>query len=809
MAGPVKKSKPTLLQRIDQSAPVRAVGGFFRDPSAPVRGAAQRLDKGLAPAAGAIDSATSAAGGSVRNAYDAIDQHPAVVSAANAVRSAGSSMYSGAGNAARAVDQSAPARIASEYLRDPISPVSDQVASAARIADQKMAPVAGAINTGIEPFIPKSNQLHVSPPMPAGIREGGSLISSQSRQATPAIAATASQGQARPIPLVNPGFGFPRSGSIQGAMDEFRNAYYPQANPQLGLATAQTQAVQQSPAPDPIGPQPTSIQRQPMDGASPQGRLPLGPIAVDLFRRPGATSVGDVQTADIRYPRDLPTQEQAIAQPLFSGNRTPAPMESAGGRSAIDPLIGNTIPSVPNGLDFMQARLREIQSRPGRNARYSSADNPGENPISRYAAGLVRADGGNTPGGEIQGGLATNFGVNGLARSGFVPNRTVGGAFGNPGATPLDFEREQRGPYTPMNQPPIPHAMEVGQSPEYGQAMRIFNPDARWYQGALPAEVTSPSGAVRPGFLAAPPNRADPEDAARGAAALEALGYDRGSRGQFFRSPGKMPDGQAQAMARANEMLRSPERAAYLENRRNDLEGRRALVQENAQNRRELRQHNIGARKYIPNFEDRLAAANPGAYQGRRAMEARMNGIQTEKQADRDLQLGLANMEIDAKRQESADERRNRMDIAKIENGIPLDESSSPATPKIKAAPEVPQAVVDVARKAAAAGDLEKAEQEIAAYIPDPEKRKEAMKDLSGNQSYGDGFWAQPPGTGGIFSVIDHPEATNRWDAIKKSGKDMIDGLFGLGLTKKSYRPGAKPTQKPPAKTPPRPLQTA
>lgn len=186
--------------------------------------------------------------------------------------------------------------------------------------------------------------------------------------------------------------------------------------------------------------------------------------------------------------------------------------------------------------------------------------------------------------------------------------QTTGGAFGNPGATPLPFERG-----------PTPQAAPLGLAPNsqsaFDQQMAAQNSQGRLFGGALPTMTTSPGGQLRPGFMSEPAR-------------------DMSQRPQFpmndyATTPGGALtpiSGNTQlATAAAKKMLNSPERKAYLSGRQADLDSRnerrfaREMAQgdartERLQNRKETQELARGNMS----FEQRLDAANPAAAQAYR-----------------------------------------------------------------------------------------------------------------------------------------------------------------------------------------------
>ncbi len=78
-------------------------------------------------------------------------------------------------------------------------------------------------------------------------------------------------------------------------------------------------------------------------------------------------------------------------------------------------------------------------------------------------------------------------------------NRTYGGAWGNPGAQPLPFERGPQAPAYPLGM--APDNMQ-----DYGRQMAQQNPGGRFFGGALPAMGTSFGGAQRAMFMGQPAN---------------------------------------------------------------------------------------------------------------------------------------------------------------------------------------------------------------------------------------------------------------------------------------------------------------
>ena len=137
-----------------------------------------------------------------------------------------------------------------------------------------------------------------------------------------------------------------------------------------------------------------------------------------------------------------------------------------------------------------------------------SMGDPNISGVGRYALGLQHAQQYGSPG--FQGGLLNNYGAGlGYGNTGYMPNKTVGGLFGQPLPNPDNVPTPQQtlgaatgNQYAPMRQPGLGMAPTTQQG--YQQQMQQQNPGGLFFGGALPAMGTSAGGATRPMWMGAP-----------------------------------------------------------------------------------------------------------------------------------------------------------------------------------------------------------------------------------------------------------------------------------------------------------------
>jgi hypothetical protein len=289
-------------------------------------------------------------------------------------------------------------------------------------------------------------------------------------------------------------------------------------------------------------------------------------------------------------------------------------------------------------------------------------------PAAQYAQGLRQARG--TPGQ----GLMDNYAAQqNYAQTGYMPNMTVGGAWGQKPAALSLGEKLRYG--TPAEQA------------EAGGVVTdrlIANKDGRHFGGAVP--VTDSMGRVHfvdPGQPGAASGMSPNQAALAQIAKNPRLGLTASGQGLVGQPEALSPDREAQLAAN---------RAAYQERRGLALESRAANVQEKAQIRSQDRYNRIADRKAGPDYMDQLAqlaTRNPGM-----AMQlARMNqeGALTAAQMNNALIL--------------ADKQgQSRADVARIEAGAGADRNKAAFVAALANA-DIPQEEWPAAMAAAGFGD--------------------------------------------------------------------------------------------------------
>jgi hypothetical protein len=219
-----------------------------------------------------------------------------------------------------------------------------------------------------------------------------------------------------------------------------------------------------------------------------------------------------------------------------------------------------------------QGMLDFIHASQQRQAAMDARLNSGSIRPYRPSYGDPNLTGGGRYGLEVAArGLMTNQGAQGFQRQyGYMPNTTVGGAYGNPGGYDPNYAAQagqraasiaMRGPgavATDMRSQMGGYARGGGQGlgytptdmQGYAQQMQAQNPGGVNY-GALPTMITT-GGLARPGYASAPgmPEGLGLEAIARGNAALAGHGYEPNALGQMVMSPGNTAHWEAVNKAR-------------------------------------------------------------------------------------------------------------------------------------------------------------------------------------------------------------------------------------------------------------------
>lgn len=458
--------------------------------------------------------------------------------------------------------------------------------------------------------------------------------------------------------------------------------------------------------------------------------------------QPAAAAGTGVPTSDYLNPM----KEMVLGRPLEpfdQGARMPeAQAHDAYMRTGRNPNLG---PAAPYGV-FTPGGTADLMARAG-------DPGPGSSSLQGLQMGVAALSGlngmamrGETPridrGSGI--GYSESVAMNGLptdrqaqlwhANTGFMPDTTVGGAYGSPGRTPLPFEK------TPATGAQIDSYLEQ-------------NPNGRFFQGATPGLIATARG-MRQGFTDGQP--------------LPDLSQKpKFDAGAYTTTPsGSLTPNSATQLEKGREA------AAVFDARRGGLQARRdayeakvagsaaerkAGVKENAQQRSEARR----ARRGLFTPEEQLNRANPEAYQARIASEAN-----SKAQADR-IGLTIASQERIAQ-----DRNKTAKEVAGLK--IQAEQGEKPPDlPPIPSAPKLPQTVVNDIRQKGSQGDVEGVREHLAANgITDKGEQNKIIQDVTGDNTAGLGFWEKP-----AHPPIGPAAPMTRGEALK----GFLGGFMGPG----------------------------
>jgi len=256
--------------------------------------------------------------------------------------------------------------------------------------------------------------------------------------------------------------------------------------------------------------------------------------------------------------------------------------------------------------------------------------------------------------------------------------------------------------------------------------------------------------------------------------------------GQYTETPGgSLTPNQGSSAAKRVEAAKqantasAPARQKYLAGRKAELGKRRELATAKAQEKDKGRRDAVRVKRGHLTVEERFAAANPGAYQARKGMEARMNG----EQLMADKRLGLAERQITSN--EKIAEGRNKAIVdaqrarTEAENG-----PAAPKPPPLATAPSLPEQVTGSVRDKATGGDIEGARADLAANgVTNKEDQDKILREATGDQELGLGLTEKPmrPGPASPMDLTNpfSPQAwagkIGRYIAGKITGKQTKD----------------------------------
>lgn len=306
------------------------------------------------------------------------------------------------------------------------------------------------------------------------------------------------------------------------------------------------------------------------------------------------------------------------------------------------------------------------------------------------------------------GGLMNNAEAQQFQRNvGYMPSRTVGGAFGGPGGQPLPFEK------TPATGAQIDAYL--------GQ-----NPNGRFFQGAQAGMVSTARG-LRPGFTDGQPL---PDLSQK--PQFNAGAYETTPGGALTPSSAT----QLEAGRKAQELFDSrrggtaQRQADYQDRVSANKNARSNNVQYKAINRAEARRERRGL--FTP--EEQLARANPGAYQARQAEESRTRAYADNAAADRGVRerLGLAEAES---RKYTADKN---LEGKYAESGVtPPGQKYEPQLPPLETKPDLPPKVSDQVREIAPKDPEAAREILVKNKITEESEQNKILQEATGDKSFG------------------------------------------------------------------------
>jgi hypothetical protein len=272
-----------------------------------------------------------------------------------------------------------------------------------------------------------------------------------------------------------------------------------------------------------------------------------------------------------------------------------------------------------------------------------------------------------------------------FSSSGYMPSRTPGGAYGQPGPNA----------YAAGDQVLKDIARDQGIAARGGQREAMLADMNRRPRSGAVAAAQKPSG----------PLPVDPAGAARAEALLTSKGYGR--NGNSFVGPTSGP--QFEASQKAKEVFDA---------RRGGVEARRQAYEQRTADNAKFRKDNVYA-KAVTRSEARRARrgqftpgeqldrAAPAQYQARRAAEANSQA-QADALAGR---LGLAKSEMEARERMSTDRNATLERIAGAKNEAEF--GAKPTPPPITAAPKVSPAGNALIREEAAKGNVDGIRQQL------------------------------------------------------------------------------------------------
>jgi hypothetical protein len=172
----------------------------------------------------------------------------------------------------------------------------------------------------------------------------------------------------------------------------------------------------------------------------------------------------------------------------------------------------------------------------------------------------------------------------------------------------------------------------------------------------------------------------------------------------------------------------------------------------------------------------------PAAYQGRRAMEARMNGDDIYRQQQLGIQrdrLGLEGQRLAYAAQSDADRNKAMLDRAKIENNIPLNSPEPAPPPPISSAPSISPDVNAELRKYGAEGNFEDISSTLKrSGITDENQIRQIATEITGDKNIGLGFLQQPVDLPSVFGYA--PPKMSRGDLLNRGAFATMAGPLGL-----------------------------
>lgn len=468
-------------------------------------------------------------------------------------------------------------------------------------------------------------------------------------------------------------------------------------------------------------------------------------------------------------PLAAPQRQAPVAAPSmlrpgeFNSPPPPHPGLQSPFQTSVAPAVGTPAPpmSAINQFrqDYRQSQLgglHDAVTELGNANRYNASVPPSPfNPLAAPISG---------PGMYGQavnaGGLMNNAEAQQFQRNvGYMPSTTVGGAFGAPGSQPLVLDGRQ-----------------VERTPATGAQIDSYlgqNPNGRFFQGAQAGMISTPRG-PRAGFLSG----GEPPDLSQ--------------KPQFDRGAYEVTKSGALTPSSSSQLEKGREAQRIFDSRRGGTEQRQKDYQSRVASERSERSAGVAkraeakaearrARRGLFSNEEQIARANPGAYQIRKAEEAKSKAFADNAAADRGVREKLGMAEV-AQREKIAEARVRE---ARINNQLP-EEGAKPAPelPKIAAAPNLSNEQKVAVHEKASEGDIKGMKDELTkAGIKGEDKKYAAIAEITGQKPWE----VEAQDKGGFFGMLKEGHRT-----LSEAMAGRLEGVLQLQRPKNLVGPSRR-----------------